>query len=176
MKKTILFALLLLLAVVTAQAQDITVNGTVISGSDEEPLIGASIRSVATNAGTATDIDGNFTIKVPQGSDLVVSYIGYETMTLKAEPSMIITMKDNATALDEIVVVGYTVQRKADLTGAVAVMDLKEPLSENSGNILNSMAGKLPGVNVVPDAAPVVQVRSAYAVCRPPTPATTPST
>ena len=67
---------------------------------------------------------------------------------------MTITLKDNAAALDEIVVVGYTTQRKADLTGAVAVMNMKEPLSENSGNIMNSMAGKLPGVNVVPDAAP----------------------
>jgi len=154
MKKTILYALFLLLAVIGAQAQEITVSGTVLSGSDNEPLIGASVLSVATNAGTSTDIDGNFTLKVPQGSDLKVSYIGYEPQTVKAEPTMTITLKDNAAALDEIVVVGYTTQRKADLTGAVAVMNMKEPLSENSGNIMNSMAGKLPGVNVVPDAAP----------------------
>ncbi len=154
MKKTILYALFMLLAVIGAQAQEITVSGTVLSGSDNEPLIGASVRAVATNAGTSTDIDGNFTIKVPQGSDLQVSYIGYEPQTLKAQPSMTITLKENSTSLDEIVVVGYTTQRKADLTGAVAVMNMKEPLSENSGNIMNSMAGKLPGVNVVPDAAP----------------------
>lgn len=154
MKKTILYALFLLLAVIGAQAQEITVSGTVLSGSDNEPLIGATVRSLATNAGTSTDIDGNFTMSVPQGSDLQVSYIGYEPKTVKADPSMTITLKDNAAALDEIVVVGYTTQRKADLTGAVAVMNMKEPLSENSGNIMNSMAGKLPGVNVVPDAAP----------------------
>lgn len=154
MKKTILYALFLLLAVIGAQAQEITVSGTVLSGSDNEPLIGATVRSLATNAGTSTDIDGNFTMSVPQGSDLQVSYIGYEPKTVKAEPSMTITLKDNAAALDEIVVVGYTTQRKADLTGAVAVMNMKEPLSENSGNIMNSMAGKLPGVNIVPDAAP----------------------
>lgn len=154
MKKTILYALFLLLAVIGAQAQEITVSGTVLSGSDNEPLIGATVRSIATNAGTSTDIDGNFTMKVPQGSDLQVSYIGYEPQTVKAAPTMTITLKDNAAALDEIVVVGYTTQRKADLTGAVAVMNMKEPLSENSGNIMNSMAGKLPGVNVVPDAAP----------------------
>lgn len=154
MKKTILYALFLLLAVIGAQAQEITVSGTVLSGSDNEPLIGATVLSVATNAGTSTDIDGNFTLKVPQGSDLKVSYIGFEPQTVKAEPTMTITLKDNAAALDEIVVVGYTTQRKADLTGAVAVMNMKEPLSENSGNIMNSMAGKLPGVNVVPDAAP----------------------
>lgn len=154
MKKTILYALFLLLAVIGAQAQEITVSGTVLSGSDNEPLIGATVRSVATNAGTSTDLDGHFTIKAPQGSDLHVSYIGYEPQTLKAEPNMTIILKDNAAALDEVVVVGYTTQRKADLTGAVAVMNMKEPLSENSGNIMNSMAGKLPGVNVVPDAAP----------------------
>lgn len=154
MKKTILYAFFLLLAVIGAQAQEITVSGTVLSGSDNEPLVGATVRSVATNAGTSTDIDGKFTMKVPQGSDLVVSYIGYEASTVKAEPDITIVLKDNAAALDEIVVVGYTTQRKADLTGAVAVMNLKEPLSENSGNIMTSMAGKLPGVNVVPDAAP----------------------
>ena len=154
MKKTILYALFLLLAVIGAQAQEITVSGTVLSGSDNEPLIGATVRSVATNAGTSTDLDGHFTIKAPQGSDLHVSYIGYEPQTVKAAPNVTITLKDNAAALDEVVVVGYTTQRKADLTGAVAVMNMKEPLSENSGNIMNSMAGKLPGVNVVPDAAP----------------------
>ena len=169
MKKTILYALFLLLAVIGAQAQEITVSGTVLSGSDNEPLIGATVRSLATNAGTSTDIDGNFTMSVPQGSDLQVSYIGYEPKTVKAEPSMTITLKDNAAALDEIVVVGkfaledlychdlvvlHKVNSLVNLTGAVAVMNMKEPLSENSGNIMNSMAGKLPGVNVVPDAAP----------------------
>lgn len=154
MKKAILSAILLLLMAVIAQAQEITVSGTVLSGTDNEPLIGASVRCPATNAGTSTDIDGKFSIKAPRGADLTVTYIGYEPMTVKAEPQVTVVMKDNAAALDEIVVVGYTTQRKADLTGAVAVMNMKEPLSENSGNIMNSMAGKLPGVNVVPDAAP----------------------
>lgn len=154
MKKAILSAILLLLMAVIAQAQEITVSGTVLSGTDNEPLIGASVRCPATNAGTSTDIDGKFSIKAPRGTDLTVTYIGYEPMTVKAEPQVTVVMKDNAAALDEIVVVGYTTQRKADLTGAVAVMNMKEPLSENSGNIMNSMAGKLPGVNVVPDAAP----------------------
>ena len=148
MKKAILSAILLLLMAVIAQAQEITVSGTVLSGTDNEPLIGASVRCPATNAGTSTDIDGKFSIKAPRGADLTVTYIGYEPMTVKAEPQVTVVMKDNAAALDEIVVVGYTTQRKADLTGAVAVMNMKEPLSENSGNIMNSMAGRLPGVSV----------------------------
>lgn len=154
MKKSIISAILLFLMVVGVHAQEITVSGTVMSAADNEPLIGASVLCHQTNAGTSTDIDGNFTLKVPQGSELTVSYIGYVPQTVKAAPTMTVTLKENSTSLDEVVVVGYTTQRKADLTGAVSVMDMKDPLSENSGNILNSMAGKLPGVNVVPDAAP----------------------
>ena len=144
----------LLLSVASAFAQQITVKGIVISAADSEPLIGATVLSADSKNGVATDIDGNFTIQVPQGSKLIVSYIGYKTQTLPAEPQMTIALEEDSELLDEVVVVGYQTVRKADLTGSVAVMNMKEPLSENSGNIMNSMAGKLPGVNVVPDAAP----------------------
>ena len=149
-----LTAILMLFAVFMAQAQDLTVHGTVISRNDGEPLIGATVFSEATKNGVATDLDGNFTISVPQNSMLSFSYIGYQGTSLKAEPKMTVYLDELSDLLDEVVVTGYTVQRKADLTGAVSVMNMKEPLSENSGNIMNSMAGKLPGVNVVPDAAP----------------------
>lgn len=155
MKKTILSAVLLLLMAIVAQAQTITVHGTVVSATDDEPLIGASVISDAKGTlGVSTDIDGNFTITVPDGSKLTVSYVGYLSQSVAAAPRMTIRMEENSAMLDEVVVVGYQTVRKADLTGAVAVMDMKEPLSENSGNIMSSMAGKLPGVNVVPDAAP----------------------
>ena len=154
MKKAFLSAILLFLFAVVAQAQEITVSGTVLSGTDGEPLIGATVRCPSTNVGTSTDIDGNFTFKAPRGADLQVSYIGYDPVVVKAEPSVKVVLNENSNSLDEVVVVGYTTQRKADLTGAVSVMNMKEPLSENSGNIMNSLAGKLPGVNVVPDAAP----------------------
>lgn len=154
MKKAILSLLLTLFMVSVATAQNITVRGTVLSAADGEPLIGATILSEATKSGTATDIDGNFTITVPADSKLKITYVGYEAATLTAQPSMTISLRESADSLDELVVVGYQTIRKADLTGAVSVMDLNDPLSENSGNILNSMAGKLPGVNVVPDAAP----------------------
>ncbi len=154
MKKAILSAFLLLVMAVTAFAQDITVQGTVISRVDDEPLIGATVMCEVNHQGTATDLDGNFTLKVPQGSTIKISYIGYQTVEVKAEPKMSIFMDDDNAVLDELVVVGYQTVRKADLTGAVSVMNMKEPLSENSGNIMSSMSGKLPGVNVVPDAAP----------------------
>lgn len=145
---------MLFMMAIIAQAQNITVHGTVLSKADGEPLIGASVTCKATNAGAATDIDGNFEIGVPEGAVLTVSYVGFIPTEVKAEPTMTIYLDENTELLDEVVVVGYQTVRKADLTGAVAVMNMKEPLSENSGNIMNSMAGKLPGVNVVPDAAP----------------------
>ena len=154
MKKFLFSALMLLIAATTLSAQEITVRGTVIGSGDEEPLIGASIVSEETKRGVAADIDGNFEIRVPEGSTLIVSYIGYVTERVAARPEMTIVLKENEELLDEVVVIGYQTVRKADLTGAVSVMDMKEPLSENSGNIMSSMAGKLPGVNVIPDAAP----------------------
>jgi TonB-linked SusC/RagA family outer membrane protein len=155
MKKSILSALLLLLMAVVAQAQEITVHGTVVGASDNEPLIGASVIPASNpNHGVTTDFDGNFTLKVPQGDKLTVSYIGYVKQVVAAAAEMNIVLKEDAQALDEVVVVGYTTQRKADLTGAVAVMNMKQPISESTGNIMGSMAGKLPGVNIVADAAP----------------------
>lgn len=145
---------MMIVMAIMAQAQNITVHGTVLSKSDDEPLIGASVLCEAEKIGVVTDFDGNFKITVPEGSILKFSYIGYNTLEAKAEPEMNIVLSEDSELLDEVVVVGYQVMKKADLTGAVAVMNMKEPLSENSGNIMNSMAGKLPGVNVVPDAAP----------------------
>lgn len=154
MKKTLLSAILMFIMALAAHAQNITVHGTVISRSDDEPLIGASVLCEATKAGVSTDIDGRFELSVPAGSTLKVSYVGYVTAEAKAEPEMTVYLDENSAMLNEVVVIGYQTVRKADLTGAVSVMNMKEPLSENSGNIMNSMAGKLPGVNVVPDAAP----------------------
>ena len=75
-------------------------------------------------------------------------------MELPAKNGMTVEMKENAKELQEVVVTGYQVQRKADLTGAVAVMDMKGPISESDPNMLNSMQGKLAGVDIVTDAAP----------------------
>ncbi len=154
MKRTFLSAIMLLILAIVAQARNITVHGTVLSKNDSEPLIGASVVCEEPKAAAATDIDGNFEISVPEGATLKISYVGFISTELPAKDHMTVYLEENSEILDEVVVVGYQTVRKADLTGAVAVMNMKEPLSENSGNIMNSMAGKLPGVNVVPDAAP----------------------
>jgi TonB-linked SusC/RagA family outer membrane protein len=107
-----------------------------------------------TTNGTVTDFDGNFKLKVEAGKTLVFSYIGYKQQELAAKNGMQVTMEENAKELAEVVVVGYQTVRKADLTGAVAVMDMKGAKSEADPNMLNSMQGKMPGVNIVTDAAP----------------------
>ncbi len=154
MKRTLLSAILLIVATVVGFAQDITVHGTVISKADNEPLIGATVYCDANHKGTSTDFDGNFEITVPTGSELRFSYVGYNALTQAASDPMTVYMTEDNAVLDEVVVVGYQTVRKADLTGAVSVMNMKEPLSEASGNVLNSMAGKMPGVSVVPSAEP----------------------
>ena len=143
----------LMLMAVSAMAQ-IKISGTVVSESDGEPLVGATVKVVGTNSGTITDIDGHFAVTVSSaGSRLSVSYIGFKTAEVAAVNNMTVKLKDG-TDLDEVVVTGYQVQRKADLTGAVSVMDMKEPISAGEPNMLNSMQGKLSGVNIVTDAAP----------------------
>ena len=150
--KRFLLSFMLVLTCTIAYAQT-EITGTVVDETGET-VIGATVVEKGTSNGTVTDFDGNFVIKVNPGATLVVSYIGYEKMEVIAENGMTITLKDNAVELKELVVTGYQVQRKADLTGAVAVMDLKGPISESDPNMLNSMQGKLSGVDIVTDAAP----------------------
>ncbi len=151
LKKLILsLTVLLTSTIVYAQTQ---ISGTVVDATGEA-IIGATIMEKGSSNGTITDFDGNFTIKVNEGTTLVISYIGYDSQELPAKNGMKVTLKDNAKELAEVVVTGYTTQRKADLTGAVAVMDMKGPISESDPNMLNSMQGKLAGVDIVTDAAP----------------------
>ena len=144
-----------LLACLVMTAQEITVRGTVVAASGGEPIIGATIMQTDNPSnGTTSDADGAFVIKVDQKSELRVSYIGYKTVEVKAAPTVSIEMSEDAQLMDELVVTGYTTQRKKDLTGAVSVMNLKNPISEGNANMLNSMQGKLAGVQIITDAAP----------------------
>ena len=134
-------------------AQKMEVKGIVVDQAGEA-ILGASIMEKGTTNGVITGLDGDFKISVQQGATLVISYIGYVTQEVPAATDMKVVMKEDAMNLQEVVVTGYQVQRKVDLTGAVAVMDMKGPKSESDPNMLNSMQGKLPGVDIVTDAAP----------------------
>ncbi len=154
MKKAILNALLLLVMATTAYAQEITVQGTVFSRADNEPLIGATVQCEATKQGTATDIDGKFTLKVPEGSMLKVSYVGYQTLEVKAQPEMTVYMDEDAGILDELVVVGYQTVRKADLTGAVSVVSTKALETSSDSDPMRALQGKIPGMTVTANGSP----------------------
>ncbi len=106
MKKGILSAIMILLSAVMAFSQNITVNGTVYSRIDDEPLIGATVMCQITQQGTATDIDGSFQLTVPEGATIKVSYVGYQSVELPAQESMTIYLDEDSGLLDELVVVG----------------------------------------------------------------------
>ena len=152
LKRLITSAMMLMLCSLM-YAQKMEVKGIVVDQAGEA-ILGASIMEKGTTNGVITGLDGDFKISVQQGATLVISYIGYVTQEVPAATDMKVVMKDDAMNLQEVVVTGYQVQRKVDLTGAVAVMDMKGPKSESDPNMLNSMQGKLPGVDIVTDAAP----------------------
>ncbi|WP_304589892.1 TonB-dependent receptor [uncultured Duncaniella sp.] len=154
MKKSILFAFFLLLAAIGAQAQNITVHGTVLSKTDDEPLIGASVFSETLKSGAATDIDGQFTISVPKGSKLTISYVGYVTATVEAQAEMTIHLTEDSEILDEVVVVGYSSEKKSDLTGSVSVVKMKDVSDTPTGNVIQALQGRVAGMNITTDGTP----------------------
>ncbi len=138
----------------SAFAQQITVNGHV-KDAQGEPIIGATVRVADTQTATITDFDGNFTLKANEGADITVSYIGYQDATVKAAPSVEVTLQDDAALLNEVVVIGYGQVKKSDLTGSVTAL---KPDSKNKGLVVNPqdmLAGKVAGVNIISnDGAP----------------------
>ena len=155
MKRSILTAIMLFVMAVAMQAQNITVHGTVLSVVDDEPLIGARVVSdVDANVGVVTDIDGNFTLTVPEGSSITISYIGYRPLTLKAATEMMIKLEEDAELLDEVVVVGYQTMKKADLTGSVSVVSTKTFETTSDTDPMRALQGKVPGMTVTGNGSP----------------------
>ena len=146
---------MLIIAVLSANAQEITVKGCVVSATDSEPLIGASVISSANySTGTSTDIDGNFTLKVKEGTSLTISYVGYKTTTVKAQPEMLIRLSEDSEILDEVVIVGYSTEKKSDLTGSVSVVKMKDVADTPTGNVIQSLQGRVPGMTITTDGTP----------------------
>ena len=144
------FMLMLTCTVMYAQTE---ITGTVVDETGET-VIGATVMEKGTNNGTVTDFDGKFAIKVKPGAMLVFSYVGYLNVEMPASNDMVITMKEDALALNEIVVTGYTTQRKADLTGAVSVVSVTDLAKQNENNPIKAMQGRVPGMNISADGNP----------------------
>ena len=133
-----------------------TVSGTVVDATGEA-IIGASVIVKGTSTGTVTDFDGNFTIqKVPENGSLVISYVGYRTQTIAvAGKSQInVTLEEDKQLLDEVVVVGYGVQRKSDVTGALTRVGEKELNAKPVSNAFEALQGKAAGVDITSSERP----------------------
>ena len=149
-RRLLSFLALLLSTIMYAQSE---ISGTVIDATGET-VIGAMVKEKGTSNGTVTDLDGNFKIKVNEGAILVISYIGYQTLEVPAQHGMKVTMKDDAEVLQEVVVTGYTTQRKADLTGAISTVSVDEMAKQNENNPMKALQGRVPGMNIQADGNP----------------------
>ncbi|RYD88512.1 MAG: SusC/RagA family protein, partial [Sphingobacteriales bacterium] len=155
MKYKIILYLCLLLPMLAATAQDMQVKGTVLSGEDNLPLPGATVMVQGTTQATMTDIDGTYTLTgVPQGATIQISYTGYATQSIAAQATIDVTLQPDQTEIETIVVTGYSSQRKADITGAVAVVDMAELNKQTEPNPLKALQGRVAGVRVTTDGSP----------------------
>jgi len=149
--RTLLMLLMLWgVALPSVAQQTITVSGNVTDPSGE-PIIGASVIASDTGAGTATDIDGNYTVQANPLSSIRFSYVGYETTTVKIDGrnTINVVMNENSTVLDEVVVIGYGTLKKSDLTGAVGSLGAKDIKEVPVNNVGQAIQGKIAGVNIV---------------------------
>ncbi|MBR1389194.1 MAG: carboxypeptidase-like regulatory domain-containing protein, partial [Prevotella sp.] len=132
------------------QGQTIKVSGQVVDQSGE-PLIGATIRLKGAQSGVVTDFDGNFEISAPANGTLVVSYVGYKDREIAVRGRAIlntIELESDAMMLEQVVVVGYGVQKKADLTGSVSIVNADELKRVSHSNISSMLEGKVAGVSI----------------------------
>ncbi len=137
-------------------AQQITVSGVVISATDDYPVVGASVIETGTTNGTITDLDGQFSVSLEKGSELQISYIGYITQIIPVhdDKPLHILLKEDMLALDDVVVTGYSTQKKADLTGAVTVVKMDEIQTLNNSNAMQSLQGRVPGLHITNSGQP----------------------
>lgn len=156
-KNRILSLLFFFMAFISIQvyAQDIKISGTVISGSDNYPIIGANILVKGTTIGTITDVDGNFSFEAPKGSTLVVSYIGYQSqeMQVSGNAPIKIVLSEDSEKLDEVIVIGYGSQKKSDMTGGIVAVGNEKLQMVSTNNLMDKLAGQVPGLNITMEKA-----------------------
>ena len=152
-KRVILAFLWMLCFTAFAQAQ-VTATGVVVDAATGEPIIGASVLEKGTSNGTITDFDGNFSLSVGKDAMVVISYVGYKAQQLFPKANMKVSLAEDTEVLEEVVVTGYTTQRKADLTGAVSAISAKDLEKQQENNPMKALQGKVPGMNITADGSP----------------------
>ncbi len=165
LKRFVALAALLLCSVSFVLAQGpVKVTGRVMDNMGE-PMIGVSILEKGTTNGVITDIDGNYSLSVGEGATIVFSYIGYVTQELKAVSGTLnVTLKEDSQALDEVVVVGYGVQKKSSVTGAISQVKAEDMENRTITTAAQALQGKTAGVQLIttsggPGEAPTIRVR-----------------
>lgn len=164
-KRLTMFFACLFLCVGSALAQT-KVAGTVLSQDDGQPIIGAAVKVDGTSTGMLTDVNGRFSLTLPEGKNTItISYLGYISQTLKAKNGMRVFLKSDAAALDEVIVVAYGTQKKSAFTGSAAQVDAKAIEAHVSSNVANALAGAAPGVQIIntsgdpTNSSPTIRVR-----------------
>ncbi len=164
MKRFSLLLLSVVLLCTTALAQ-VSITGTVVQASDNEPIIGATVTVVGTKTGTATDLDGKFTISVPNSNSMLnITYIGMTPVTVKAENGMTVELNSNAQDLDEVVVVAYGTAKKSELTGAVSQVTSQQIEARPVTSVTSALEGTTTGLQVnstygQPGEEPSIRIR-----------------
>ena len=149
-RKLMLLMTCLMIGIGLVNAQISKVTGNVTSEEDGLPVVGASVLVKGTTVGTVTDIDGNFTLtNVPSSAGtLVISFIGMQSQEVKIKPNVKVVLKSDAEVLDEVVVTGYGVQRKASFTGAASIVGEEAIAKKNDANFVKVLEGSVPGVQM----------------------------
>ena len=140
--KRVFLTLNLMVACAAFSYAQLVSSGVVVDAATGEPVIGASVVEEGTTNGIITDFDGHFQFSVSQGAKLSVSYVGYKTQTLVAAADMNIRLAEDNEVLEELVVTGYTTQRKADLTGAVSAISAADLEKQQENNPMKALQGK----------------------------------
>lgn len=149
-RKVLWFMICLITGIGLVNAQVSKVTGIVISEEDGLPVVGASVLVKGTNTGAVTDIDGNFTINNVPGTakTLVISYIGLQTQEVPVQPVVKVTLRSDAETLDEVVVTGYGVQRKASFTGSATIVGEDVIAKKTDANFVKALEGAVPGIQM----------------------------
>ena len=139
------------------------VNGVVLD-QQSNPMIGVTVRPDAGSGGVVTDLDGKFVIQVKRGAKLTFSYLGYRNTTIAASPQMKVTMQEESKVLNDVVVVGYGVQRKSSVTGAISQVKAEDMEHRTISDANQALQGKTSGVQVIttsaaPGSTPTVRIR-----------------
>lgn len=150
MRRSLFLLLFLLMAgIVSSQAQNV-LRGVVVSATDQEPIVGAAVVEKGTLNGTATDVDGRFTLEVKKNATITVKYLGFkdQDVAVSGKSEVRVVLAEDNQLLDEVVVVGYTTMKKSDLTGAVSSANLKAFEKSANTNLLQVLQGTVPGLNI----------------------------